>query len=754
MRFPLSFSANFAAFLLLVFASAGTAASSAGPPGEVTDIRLGPGTAVRDVVDPFDYFSNSWTVIGLKDYPEATRISPQGEWLLGDGNACRILVGEGLAPLDNRVKKTLEKGCLPVVRYDFLLNGVIEYDIEAFACPMPSSGLAGYDWPLNPNFLNLVRVTLRNRAAAAQTAVFGLGWKTPAPVAAGNLPAANAWSVSAGDTLLAALTATSGVRISAAADKLQARAGLAAGQSETIVFCIPFHVLEKPGDAAVLELARLDYDGWRARTCAFWEDLLARGARLDVPEGKVRDSYLASLVYQFIGRDKGEVHAGEGFYDEIYLRDGAYQAISLAHAGYLDEAKESLGFFPHYQRENGQFLSHEGQLDANGYAVWALVEYGLLSGDNAWLENHSPPIGKALAFARNARRAETDPGSPFFGILPKAPADGENLWAGNNHILGYDWWNLRAVQSAAEAARRLGKSGEATDLESEFEEYRSAILRAVDRTGLPYFPPSYEKKGTHWGNLEAIFPTPLVDPLDRRLSATLDFVHDSFGAGEGARPGFIEGIIQWTPKVHAIHPYISLFVTNSHIIRGEQEKAVDGLYSFLLHSTSTQGFPEGVYYQKREAWGGTIPHLWAAALYVTTLRNMLVREEGRDIHLLSAVPAAWLDPGKKISLEKAPTRFGAMSLTAEAGKDFVVVRFSRPTRADPDRLLIHLPPEFEITGVSRCGNGVKTSQVRDIFLPGRNLNDQNEIRIGIRRKPGAPHPDFAAKVSAFLAGSH
>ena len=40
------------------------------------------------------------------------------------------------------------------------------------------------------------------------------------------------------------------------------------------------------------------------------------------------ESYRASLVYQFITRDRGELHPGEGFYDEFYLRDGAYQAIS------------------------------------------------------------------------------------------------------------------------------------------------------------------------------------------------------------------------------------------------------------------------------------------------------------------------------------------------------------------------------------------------------------------------------------------
>jgi len=743
--------AIFPAAAVFCLAAALAGAGPNGRPDRGPEIRLAPGTSVRNIREAFDYFSNSWTVIGLKDYPEATRVSPGGEFLLGDKTVCRILVGENLAPLDNRVLKTLDKGYLPVVGFDFILNDSVEYDIEAFACPPPSAGPEGYDWPRDPNFLNLVRVILRNRSGSPRTGAVGLGWKTAGAFAARPLPAGDAWALTAGDVLAGTLAPAPAFRVTAAAGGIELRAELAAGAAETAVFCLPFHALAKPWDSAARDFARLDFAEWRRKTTDFWESLLGRGARLDVPEEKVLQSYLASLVYQFIGRDKGELHAGEGFYDEMYLRDGAYQAVSLAQAGYLDEARQSLEFFPGRQKENGQFLSQAGQLDANGYAVWALVEYGLISGDGAWLEKQYPRIGKAVDFLRAARRAETDPGSPFFGILPKSPADGENLWAGKNHIVGYDWWNLRAVQSAAEAAEVL-KRPDAAAYGREFEDYRSAILRAVDRTGLPFFPPSYEKDGTHWGNLEAIFPTLLIDPLDRRLTATLDTVRNAFGGGVGANPGFIEGIIQWTPKTQAIHPYLSLFVTNSHLVRGEQDKAVDGFYSFLLHSTSTQGFPEGVYYRKREAWSDTVPHLWAAALYVTTLRNMLVREEGRDLHLLSAVPPVWLEAGKSVSMEDAPTRFGRMSLAVEAGKDALAISFSRPDRTDPDRLFIHVPPDFEITEIRRCGNGVKIRHAVDVYLTGQSLHEENLVRVGIRRRPGAPARDFSIRAAEFLSG--
>jgi hypothetical protein len=741
--------------LILLSATVALAAGAARFPQAATDeLRSAPEIPAKNVVDPFDYFSNSWALVGLKDYPEGTRISPHGEFLLADGAACRILIGESLAPLDGRIRRILEKGWLPIVRCDFVLDGTVEYTMEAFACPLPAAGREGYDFPASVNFLNLVRVAMRNVTITAQSAAVGLEGKAVGRISARTLSADGEWALHAGDRLLATLCAGPEVHIDF--DKsgiLRVRTTLPPRATAAALLCLPHEALQDPEDRTSPDLARLDLDAWKSRTRDFWEGLLARGASLDVPEEKVLNSYQASLVYQFIGRDMGELHAGEGFYDELYLRDGAYQAISLAQAGYLDEARRSLEFFLRRQRENGQFVSQEGQLDANGYAVWALVEYGLISGDKAWLERIYPSIAKAVSFIRSARRSEADPGSPFYGILPKAPADGENLWSGNDHIVGYDWWNLRALQAAIEAARALGKDTDAAAWKAEFGDYRTAVLRALDRTGLPYIPPSYEKEGTHWGNLEAIFPTPLIDPMDHRLTATLDFVRDSFGRGEGGKPGFIEGLMQWTPTTNAIHPYMSLFVTNSFIVRGEQEKAVDGFYSFLLHSTSTQGFPEGVYYRKREAWGGTIPHLWAAALYVTTLRNMIVREENGDLHLLSAVPSAWLEPGKKIVFDNAPTRFGRISITAEASKETIAVRFTRPDRADPERVLLHLPPDLEIKEIGRCGRGVRMSGAREVFIPGPSLTEENALEITVRRIPGVRHPDFASKVVEYLSGS-
>ncbi len=695
--------------------------------------QLAPGVSVKNVLEPFDYFKNSWAVTGLMDYPEATRISPDGKLFLGDGSACQLLVGENFVPLDNRVKKTLKNGYVPIVHYQFILNGSVEYQLEILACPIDSEGDSGFSWPYRPNYLNLVRLIWRNLTDATQSAGFGLSWAAGNFLKGKDLSGENEWGFFFDDRLAAALNSPLGSHVSTSGARIAVQTSLTAHERETVSFAIPHYALAKPTEREATKLARLDFVDMEGRTMAFWEGLLGRGANIGIPEAKPFESYLASLVYQFIGRDKAEIHGGEGFHDEFHLHDGAYQAVSLAQAGYLEEARKSLEVFPRYQQDNGQFLSHDNSLDGNGYAVWAMVEYALLSGDKGWLEKKYPLIKEAVAFVREARRKETDPRSPFFGILPSAPADGETPGEGSYHIVGNDLWNLRAVMAAADAARFLGRTDDAKFFTAEFEDYRSAIFRALSGTGLPYIPSSYEKGGAFAGNLEVIFPTGLVRPLDRRFSATL-------------------GNISMTSRsIGAFHPYEALLLTNSYLIRDEQQKALEGFYSFLLHSTSTQGFADGIARSDREAHEDELPHLRAAALYITTLRNMLVREEDDNLHIFSAIPPDWFEPGRKIHFEGAPTRFGKISLAAECQDDAIFVAFTRPERMDPERVLIHLPQNLEVTSIGTCGRTIKMSMVREVFVPKMNLMDINVLSICIRRKPKTFSPTFASKVAEYLA---
>jgi hypothetical protein len=167
--------------------------------------------------------------------------------------------------------------------------------------------------------------------------------------------------------------------------------------------------------------------------------------------------------------------------------------------------------------------------------------------------------------------------------------------------------------------------------------------------------------------------------------------------------GFIEGTIQWAGQAKAIHPYMSAYTTMACLDRSEDEQVVEDFYWYLLHSTATHAFPEGVYYETRTAWNNTIPHCLGAANYAIMLRHMLIHEHGDELHLLKAVPDWWLDEGKKIRIERAPTHFGTMNLTITGTKTGVDVEFDPPNRLMPKRIFIYLPglrqPDKPVKGV-------------------------------------------------------
>jgi len=59
--------------------------------------------------EPFDYFRNSWTVVGLKDYRDGARIAPENRIQLA-GNVVTLRFGRERAALSRRQTKLLMDG--------------------------------------------------------------------------------------------------------------------------------------------------------------------------------------------------------------------------------------------------------------------------------------------------------------------------------------------------------------------------------------------------------------------------------------------------------------------------------------------------------------------------------------------------------------------------------------------------------------------------------------------------------------------
>jgi len=618
--------------------------------------------------EPFDYFRNSWNVIGLKDYAYGTRITPKNELVISDNAIVQIRYGRQLTPLSRKQTKRLLDGWLPVILIG-AEDELVRYEFTLWATPLPSvkDWQKAFDWPTEgENFLNWILVKVTNtgdKTTKAQLKVEKSG-------ASSSESNDFVWSLSAG------------------------------GSVEAVVR-IPFSPVKDESEFAT-EDAKL----WLDRTNQYWRGIMSKGTSIEVPCEKATQAYLASHVCQLITSDHGELHPGEGFYDEFFIRDGAYQLMELQEAGLTDVARKAVESFLSRQRPDGRFESQKDQFDANGQACWTLWQFYKITGDMQWLRKVYPQMRQAVDWTIKARRQAPDD-SPFFGVLPNAPADGEYLWDGKHHIVGYDFWSLRGLLCTADAALVLGRADEAEELLQEIKLYRDAIDAAWKRTGLDYFPPSWEKDGTHWGNTETLWPTELFAQDDSRVAALITEVRKNHGGG------FIEGTIQWLGHADAIHPYMSAYTTMASLVRGEHEQVVEDFYWYLLHSTATHAFPEGIYYKRRFAWSDTIPHALGASNYAIMLRHMLVHERGDELHLLMAVPDGWLAKGEEICVERAPTHFGLMNLRVTGTEKGVKLKLDKPSRQPPKRIFMYLPKSRPLVESSEDVEVVVRSEQKD-----------------------------------------
>jgi hypothetical protein len=107
------------------------------------------------------------------------------------------------------------------------------------------------------------------------------------------------------------------------------------------------------------------------------------------------------------------------------------------------------------------------------------------------------------------------------------------------------------------------------------------------------------------------------------------------------------------------------------------------------------------------------PNSSANALFLTTLREMLVQDQDMDddgrpetLRLMFATPRNWLRQGASIKLRQAPTAFGTVSVTArsEVRQGRVTIEVCCPERR-PQRLLLRarIPSGWHITGVTVDG---------------------------------------------------
>ncbi len=668
--------------------------------------------------EPFSYPAFPTDAIGVRDASAVTEVTPQGYLYSGYGELM-FLLGNPPKAASQRIR-TLEKGHLPILHYKYH-DGDVEYRMVAFSSTLPSD-------PTGKNPVNFVRVTAKNTGTEARTSYFSAAFRYTGHVNAvdgagdhrflgpglpkdgPSRPAVqfrNDWEY--GFRGNAALRAGEVVYLFPATPKpylwlttwefyekprtlpvladspvllSQYALHLAPGESQVLNFKMPLRPFAHGDEARLSELQAADLEDHRLRTAAWWESELARGMEIHLAERKVTDTFRASLVYDMIARD----HIGDDYiqtvnkfqYHAFFLRDGAYIVHAYDVAGYHDLARQCLEYFFKFQQPDGNFVSQKGQFDGWGQALWAFGQHYKLTQDRAFAERAFPAVKRAVAWLRKARRED-----PLHMMPASNPGDAE-FTSVSAHITGYNFWALGGLQNAIALAKAVGAEQEAREFQSEYDDYARVFtgkLDAITAKTKGYIPPGLDVAGGQdWDNLLALYPEAILPPFDAKVTGTL----------AATRAKYAEGLMTYAGL---LHHYLTMTNTESWTIRGQQKEALDELYAVLAHTSSTHaGFEFFVRPWADRDFGQNItPHGWFAAKYIAVLRNMLLREQRDELHLLSVVSPAWAGAGERIVVRNAPSNFGPVAFEARFSDGGMALDLNTQFKTSPAKIVIHLP---------------------------------------------------------------
>jgi hypothetical protein len=266
---------------------------------------------------------------------------------------------------------------------------------------------------------------------------------------------------------------------------------------------------------------------------------------------------------------------------------------------------------------------------------------------------------------------------------------GRGLWAFNQAYLYAgliefaDTLEAIGHPRAAEARQAAERLSRATVRAFHAAAVRSPIVQLRDHTWIPYVP----AEATSYGRLlKDWYPTD-VD------TGALHLVRLNALPSAGDLAGYLLEDHEDNLFLHgwgvANEPVYNQNAT-AYLLRDDPVPAIRAFYSMMA-----SGFSQSVFEPVEHRWmhGQYFGPPSTDGAWAELYRNMLVREtEARTLLIGQATPRRWLENGKQIRVERAPTEYGLISfeMVSRSGAGEIEARISTPRRKAPAAILVRL----------------------------------------------------------------
>ncbi len=487
------------------------------------------------------------------------------------------------------------------------------------------------------------------------------------------------------------------------------RLELAPGASQRIGVRMPIEANEYDEDAPRLELPAISPSAiseLRDKTISTWRDKLAQGMRIRVPDERMQGAFEANKAFLLLLHDGSTITPGPFTYHQFWFRDAAFMLNALDKLGYHKEARQVIDTFPRRLQKDGYLRATEGEWDANGEALWTMVENARLSGEKDLVAKHYWSILRMASWINSKRRQGTAHPEGTRGLLPPGPS-AEHLGP-SDYYYWDDFWGLAGLREAARVAEWMGLTNDAAKLRRNYESFRAdvdaSLAAAARRLGRPAMPAAPDRRldAGMIGNLVSLYPLRLLEPNDPRIMDTLAALKDK---------AWVQDAYFNHVGHSALGTYLNLHVAECYLFQRDPE-AWRIIEWVLDHASPTFTWAEGLHPITRRGGMGDGHHGWAVADFLLATRNLLLCDEEDHLVITPGLPQAWTAENNVIKVEDAATYFGSVTFTVAFGARTGTLVVAGDWHAAPSYIEWDLGVPLREAGADIAGAEIVGSRVR------------------------------------------
>ncbi len=491
----------------------------------------------------------------------------------------------------------------------------------------------------------------------------------------------------------------------------------------------------------------INYDAQRQLCADTWEKILAGGMNVETPEPLVNNAWRHLICQDFaiINGNRMNYSAGNQ-YEKMYAAESSDSALPLMLWGYENDMRRLTPTILDLvdKRLTNHFASHK--LDD-------ICRYYWQTRDTNFVQAMRPRWQKELDWILNHRGGE-------YGLLPK------DNYCTDIEVPVYSfssnakcWAALRDLVPVLEA---LGDTAEAKRVAEAAVKYKKDILAALEKniryeTTPPFIPcalfydeglhdPIIETRiGSYWNLVQGYIIGSGIFVGTERATWLPKYIETHGGLIMGMIHSGATNHTFWTGKDRT-NPLYGLRYNVDTLERDDPERALVSFYGMLAHGMTRNTFigAEGCSVRPLDEGGRFFycpPNTSSSGQWLWTLRDLLVQDFDLDndgqpetLRLAFGTPRRWLEDGKTITVERAPTAFGPVSFTIkshlEQGEVLAEVSLPKRNEARSIQMRFRLPQGWNIQSAKIGDESLAVNASGTINLSGRR--EPVEIRVQVK----------------------